>query len=233
MEDVVWYCTNTADDSQRPKLGPDFEVTATLLKIVASHWNVLLEFIWAKLSEMERDVGLSQGSELARMTQILGNVHMIRRRLSWYYDQVEESLQSFGLPLNGQESEKDGEELLAVFARLSSCKEKIESLTPIVMGMLSVHQAEMSMQEAKLVSRLTFIALIFLPLSLVAAMFSMGADFLPGKPSFWIYFAVSLPLTLVILIFTYFFQWKQRHFTLARTRQSSQFWDLKHLGTKY
>lgn len=47
--------------------------------------------------------------------------------------------------------------------------------------------------------RFTYIVLVFAPLGLVATVFSMSGEFLPGSPKFWIY-AVTALLTLVIVL---------------------------------
>jgi hypothetical protein len=46
---------------------------------------------------------------------------------------------------------------------------------------------------------LTLVALIFVPLSFTSGLFSMGDDYLPGRDQFWVFFAVAIPL--IILIF--------------------------------
>lgn len=46
---------------------------------------------------------------------------------------------------------------------------------------------------------MTYIALVFIPLSFTSTIFSMSDDFGPGKDRFWIYFATAIPLLLVVL----------------------------------
>lgn len=169
-----------------------------LKKIVVSNWNVMLEFVWAKLSEFERALGNpevrgtgGQQEPLHQLAKILTDVSLFRRRLLWYLDEVESSLRSEGIDIN-KESDDEGKELLSVLKRLQGFKEKVESLTSVVTGMLSVRQADESQKQAKLVSRLTFVALVFIPLSFTASIFSMGADFLPGSSHFWVYFAAAV-----------------------------------------
>ena len=176
-----------------------------LKKIVASNWNVMLEFIWAKLSEFERALGSpevrgngGQQEPLDQLGEILKAVSLFRRRLLWYLDEVESSLRSMGINID-KESDDEGKELLSVLKRLQGFKEKVESLTSVVTGILSVRQADLSQKETKLVSRLTFVALVFIPLSFTASIFSMGGDFLPGSSRFWVYFAAAVPMTLIIL----------------------------------
>lgn len=206
FDDIVWYWSRAANDEQISSVQNDVAMSAIFLKkIVASNWNVMLEFVWAKLSEFERALGRpkigrtgGQQEPLHHLAGILTDVSLFRRRLLWYLDEVESSLRSEGIDIN-KKSDDEGTELLSVFERLQGFKEKVESLTSVVTGMLSVRQADMSQRETKLVSRLTFVALVFIPLSFTASIFSMGGDFLPGSSHFWVYFAAAVPMTLVIL----------------------------------
>ena len=172
----------------------------------------MLEFIWAKLSEFERVLGSleirgnrGQQESLNQLAEILTAIALFRRRLLWYLDEVESRLPSVGVTID-KENDAEGKELLSVLKRLQGFKETAESLTSVATGMLSVRQAgislrqaEVSQKEAKLVSRLTFVALVFIPLSFTASIFSMGGDFLAGSPRFWVYFAVAVPMTLIVL----------------------------------
>ena len=64
--------------------------------------------------------------------------------------------------------------------------------------MVALREAQASNLEARSVRWLTILGTFFVPLSVVAGIMSMGADFLPGQDHFWIYFAVVVPLLLVI-----------------------------------
>lgn len=208
LDDIAWYWMNVASTEQITSVQKDAAISSIFLKkIVASNWNVLLEFVWAKLSEFERELGKFEEAKLSYLAETLANVNLFRRRLSWYYDEVEMSLGSMGIAVDGQ-SNDDGKELVSILSRLQGCKGKVESLTPIVTGMLNVRQADISLKEARLVSKLTLVALVFIPLSFTASIFSMGGEFLPGSSLFWVYFAVALPVTLIILALTWWLRGK-------------------------
>lgn len=200
LDDVAFYWTNVANPQQIAAAQKDVSLSSTYFKkIVASQWTLLLEFIWAKLGEFEKELGANGGKRLNFLAETLADVNLFRRRLSWYYDEVEMCLHSMSVAIDERQSDEEGKELISVLFRLRACKEKIESLTPIVTGLLSIRQADLSMREAMLVSKLTLVALVFIPLSFTASIFSMGGDFLPGASMFWVYFAVAVPVTLVIL----------------------------------
>ena len=216
FDDIIWYWSRAATDAQILSAQSDMAMSAIFLKkSVASNWNVMLEFVWAKLSEFERDVRSPtvskkeiQQDPLDQLTEILTAVGLFRRRLFWYLDEVESNLRSVGITVD-KESDDEGKELLLVLERLQRFNVKVESLTSVVTGILTVRQADISQKEAKLVSRLTFVALVFIPLSFTASIFSMGGNFLPGSSLFWVYFAAAVPITCIVLALAWLLRGKK------------------------
>ena len=47
---------------------------------------------------------------------------------------------------------------------------------------------------------LTILGITFIPLAYVASLFSMSDGYRPGGELFWVYFAVALPLVVLIII---------------------------------
>ncbi|KAI0095672.1 hypothetical protein GGR51DRAFT_544834 [Nemania sp. FL0031] len=80
--------------------------------------------------------------------------------------------------------------------------ESLERTIPVVTSVLQLLDSRRSIAEAINVRRLTIIALIFVPLSFVASLFSMADGYAPGEPKFWIYFAVAVPFSVFISLFT-------------------------------
>ncbi|KAI1735869.1 hypothetical protein F4680DRAFT_452531 [Xylaria scruposa] len=86
-------------------------------------------------------------------------------------------------------------DLTHIEMQIKSYANALESLNTLV----QLANSHRSMSEASDVRRLTYIAVVFIPLSFVAALFSMGDNFLPGRDNFWLYWATSIPITLVVL----------------------------------
>ncbi|KAK4159575.1 hypothetical protein QBC43DRAFT_326921 [Cladorrhinum sp. PSN259] len=73
-------------------------------------------------------------------------------------------------------------------------------IIPIAPALVQVHDHRRAVAEQVFVRRLTYIAFVFVPASWVAAIFSMASEYGPGQPKFWVYFAVSVPFCLAIVI---------------------------------
>ncbi|KAF4453130.1 Zinc transport protein ZntB [Fusarium austroafricanum] len=83
--------------------------------------------------------------------------------------------------------------------QLQEYGQSLEQMVTVATSMVQLLDSRRSILEAVSVRRLTYIALIFIPLAWVASLFSMSEGFLPGNEHFWVYFAVSLPLLGLVL----------------------------------
>ena len=86
--------------------------------------------------------------------------------------------------------------------KLSRYGKSLERVIPTAASMALLSHYRRSATEATVIRRLTCVALVFVPLSWVAALFSMTNDFAPGQPRFWVYFVVSAPFCLTTVLGT-------------------------------
>lgn len=82
-----------------------------------------------------------------------------------------------------------------LMASLNQYSERLESMLPVVMSLVQISDTRRSLAEAANISRLTYLAFVFVPLSFTSSLFSMNTDVSPGGSKFWIYFAVAIPIT--------------------------------------
>ncbi|KAK3390128.1 hypothetical protein B0H63DRAFT_519363 [Podospora didyma] len=95
-----------------------------------------------------------------------------------------------------------------VLSQLEHYNRSVEHMVTVATSMVQLLDSRRWMLEATNVSRLTFIALVFVPLSWVASMFSMSENYSPGHENFWVYLATALPVLLLVL-FLSAVQWDQ------------------------
>lgn len=83
-------------------------------------------------------------------------------------------------------------ELTAVVA------ETIDAFASGYLQYVTIQEARASSGNAQSLSRITVLTMLFIPLSTVASIFSMGGEFLPGQAKSWVFWAAALPLLAVI-----------------------------------
>lgn len=75
----------------------------------------------------------------------------------------------------------------------------LDALNPTIMALVQLQDMRRSISQAEDIRRLTYFALIFIPLSYVASLFSMAEQYGPGSEGFWIYWASSLPVAVAVV----------------------------------
>ena len=86
--------------------------------------------------------------------------------------------------------------------------ERVGQINAAITGLVGIAgnrqaQAEQlrSTRQSQRATALTFIGLLFVPLAFVSGLLSMNERFIPGAGDFWLYFAISVPLILLTLLF--------------------------------
>ncbi|OTA57662.1 hypothetical protein K449DRAFT_416006 [Hypoxylon sp. EC38] len=90
-------------------------------------------------------------------------------------------------------------DIVQVMEQIEQNGNALEAMIPIMTSIIQLLDSRRSTIEAIYVKRLTYIALIFLPLSFIATLFSMSEPFSVVDDGFWIYIATAVPLLLVVL----------------------------------
>ncbi|TLD04342.1 uncharacterized protein PgNI_12017 [Pyricularia grisea] len=94
-----------------------------------------------------------------------------------------------------------------VQSELQDFAQSLEQMIPVATSMVQILDARYSVVHAANSTRLAYVALIFVPLSWVASLFSMSEGYGPGGELFWMYFAIAVPLVLVTLMVSTGISW--------------------------
>ena len=77
---------------------------------------------------------------------------------------------------------------------------RLEGLVSIATSLIQAIDSRRSLTETASISRLTYLALSFIPLTFVSGLFSMNTSIAPGGRLFGLYFAVSIPLCILVFL---------------------------------
>jgi hypothetical protein len=91
-----------------------------------------------------------------------------------------------------------------VGTRFSSLQRDVDGIASIWTQAASLNAIQTAYEQSSSVGQLTTLATVFLPLGLIVGVFSMGGEYAVGQSKFWMFFAISIPLGVVIsfLLFT-------------------------------
>jgi hypothetical protein len=210
---------------------PQVPITPTIaaifpLKIVCSHYLKLLDYFEVILNRLGNvEWRLSRQSDYDHYDNCVveeqwSSLQLSSRRLSEFSDDVEDILRGMGISVvdssacttnvDWQSSDKDFQ---YIYRRLQKMKEKVDRLMESAMGLSNIigsrqalSEARRSIMEAKSTKTLTIVGLIFIPLAYTCSLFSMSDRFQPGSNMFWVYFAVSIPMVLLVYAGTFVIQ---------------------------
>lgn len=178
------------------------------LRIIAAEWVKYVAVMQYCIKQYEYNHDRLPALSLDRFDKDLRELQSWRRRTMVSQGKIKSVLRF----LSSREStsshkskERELEWLSGDFEHINSnidtVGRRLESMLPVVMSFVQIADARRSFAETADISRLTVLALIFVPLTFVSSLFSMNTENLPGRGDFWVYFAVAIPLTgLVVLI---------------------------------
>lgn len=84
--------------------------------------------------------------------------------------------------------------------QLHDYSQSLEQMVMVATSLIQLLDSRRSILEAINTKRLTFLALVFVPLAWVSSLFSMSDSYSPGHDLFWVYFATALPVLAVVLL---------------------------------
>ncbi|KAI0102581.1 hypothetical protein GGR51DRAFT_550436 [Nemania sp. FL0031] len=170
-----------------------------LLRLVCAEWLTLSEYIKTRLSQIDWEI--TNPNEFLTQTQIdtiLRKLHTWRRLVPLYREMLSEtksrvchvdssdSLPSAS-PLNAYKRE-----FSLVLEQMEEYEERIDRLTTVVTSAISI-------KDSRRVERLTLLATLFVPLSLVGTLFSMSGNIAQIGATFGYWAAASLVLLVALL----------------------------------
>lgn len=85
----------------------------------------------------------------------------------------------------------------------NSSREAVQWELSMVKNTLETYMQSVSVRQSLNAGYLTSMATIFIPVSLIAAVFSMGGDFAAGKSLFWVFWVIAIPVTLIGCFFLF------------------------------
>jgi Mg2+ and Co2+ transporter CorA len=109
---------------------------------------------------------------------------------------------------------------------ITSHRGSLETVISVATSMARLSDTRRSMAESAQVKQITYVALVFIPLSYVSSLFNMSEKVAPWSTQFWIYFAVALPLLIIVFALGWWglpFDFSVRRFirTDKRTKKAS------------
>jgi hypothetical protein len=217
-----WARKATKNDIQVLNQNPANSLSSFTARAVATSWLGIVELVSAILSNNEyftygferlsvKESTYDIRTELSNLREGIGATNSARRRIMWYIEHVRYNALVLGCQLgscrsgNGPSDGSEFGEFEIILEQLHFAKARSESLSPIILGACSILEAQLRAAESSHVDTLTFMAGLFVPITVVSGIFSMSDEYLPGRPHFWIFWATAIVVIILVVLITHRF----------------------------
>jgi hypothetical protein len=174
------------------------------LKIVAAEWVNYISVLGMSLREYEVSTSLN-GDLVAELDKLNVNLRLLqgwRRRIMSTQAKMRRTIRFLESRADSKKPSEDWQYLKEDYefiqTEVTEHGERLEAMVPLVTSAASLIESRRSLSETANVTRLTILAIVFIPLSYVASIFSMSENFGPGGSLFWVYFVTAVPLAVFI-----------------------------------
>ena len=178
------------------------------LRMVAAEWMIYLELMFHSIKQYEYRPD-TMPVALDHITALHADIHSLQRWLrrsmstSQKIRYVIRFLRRSASPGSSKYAStsliEDYEEIASM---IDSYTHRLETTISVATSLIQAFDCRRSLTETKNISRLTVLALGFIPLTFVTGLFSMNERVAPGGSHFWLYFAVAVPLCVAVFLVT-------------------------------
>lgn len=230
FDDVIFYWLRAEGREIDAVFDSCVNTTLFVHRIVACHWYEFLDLQFKTLSAVDLTSRMKRrGSdgkavstaewreELNYYNERLSLLGILQRRLMWYKQEMILNLERLGFPLHGAGNDTSiakpsslhtaERDLQAILSELDRHESRVDNLVGVVTDSINLSSALRSLHDTRFGLQLSIVGAVFFPITLVAAIFSMGGDYSPGSKDFWIPWVIAVPLVAILILTT----WQAHH----------------------
>ncbi|KAF2691303.1 hypothetical protein K458DRAFT_455660 [Lentithecium fluviatile CBS 122367] len=205
QSDILLYWTKEIPESFDPS-GPSLPSLAYYpLKMIAAEWIKYIGIMYRAVKQFEYSTSVTNiRDEIDKLNADMRALQRWRRRSMASEEKITAVIRMLeargtGLPFSGDLASliEDYQHILATVQKFGR---HLETMLPVVTSLVQIVDSRRSIEETANISRLTVMALIFVPMAYVSSVFSMSERLGPGGPLFWLYFVVAIPITIVVIL---------------------------------
>jgi Mg2+ and Co2+ transporter CorA len=208
FEDIIHYTSNMSKDDLKSIEKQHTALGIPILSLVAAEWLTVVNYITTGLTKIEWELEHPEyrKDDPIGLDSALERLHPLRRLIPVYRTFVKEVLTTVLAPSNIKSTPENPCHLQKLRAEFESILDRIDRLQTRTQNIISLATAIISIDENKRAMkmnsnlvRVTYLAVIFVPVQFVSSFFSMTPDLGSLEQTFWVYFVVAVPLTCLCL----------------------------------
>ena len=202
-----------------------FSLSYYPLKMIAAEWMTYLELMYHSIKQYEYSPSNAQPA-MRQITLLNADIYALQqwtRRCMATAHKIRYIVDFLRYRVTKEEDMECSalltEDYKQIALRIDAYSHRSGGLISIATSLIQAIDSRRSLTETISISRLSYLALSFIPLTFVASLFSMNDNIAPGGKLFGLYFAVSIPLCIIIFLIVHARTTTLAHFA-ARIRGS-------------
>ena len=206
LESLIFYWGITQPQGFDAKCPTLFSLSSYPLRMVAAEWMTYLELLYHSIKQYE----YSPNNAVAALGQIAilnADIYALQqwtRRCTATAHKIHYVIDFLRCRLT-EDDDKEYSALITedykhIASGIDTYSRRLETLVSVATSLIQAIDSRRSLTETINISRLTYLALSFIPLTFVSGLFSMNDNIAPGGKLFGLYFAVSVPLCIIVFL---------------------------------
>jgi hypothetical protein len=205
VQEFLYWTLNRANTAPNtPPPAPDL-LPLAWFTMIGAQWILMCEYVNARLGQIEWEIELGLSHLYAQdFDHTLKTLLIWRRRVPIYHSFVEQSISRLSARYETRDcwqSSDDWRDILMNFKdilrRLGILHCRADKIMAVSMAVTAREESKKATQESHAITRVSYLAFVFVPLNFWAAFFSMSGEF-PVR-TYWIYGAIAVPITVCVL----------------------------------
>ncbi|KAN0117924.1 hypothetical protein V8E51_003901 [Hyaloscypha variabilis] len=187
-----------------------FLVLGDIYRLVASNWIVINEYVNRELATIEYILEKEEPT-FRDLEVYLKDLYIYRRRVTRYHELITQAKEQ--CTTRGQRSWSHGDtsalslehakdmeaDFIYLQDKVLATSRRIEKNIDLLTALVSIGEGKQALDENRALAKLSLLATVFLPFSTVATIFSIQGGYGPGEDMFWMFWAIAIPLTALVL----------------------------------
>ncbi|KAL9094418.1 MAG: hypothetical protein Q9165_003268 [Trypethelium subeluteriae] len=204
FDDVLyWIRRRPNEDGAAFALQPKMLIHC-MLQLICAEWLTLCRYVAARLVQIEWELENPDfRRDPSRIDASLRKLHPWRRSVPQYRGMLADTIDKHFREGSAKDTDNGLEDLQRDFEivhkDIVNLQDRIERIILVATAIVSIEESRRAFNQNENLTRLTYLAVVFVPLSFVSSVFSMTSDLGSMGQTFWVYFAVAIPVSLIAL----------------------------------
>ncbi|KAH0424325.1 hypothetical protein CcaCcLH18_11615 [Colletotrichum camelliae] len=228
-QDVVYWSQRMSAQELDLVRKDERNIALGMYRLIIVDWLRALKYVTTTLTKIEWEFEKPHWDDnFGNIDKILTKLSPWRRNIGYYQAMISEAIArlfppEIHAPIRGVQpggaiiemnngppqpiAEEDNHGIRALWTDFRNLKQqmnesqaRIRTIENIAMNGINAEEARRAVKQNKNLTRLTGLATIFIPLNFTSSFLSISPDFSTAKDSFWLFFAIGIPLTLTALL---------------------------------